>query len=77
MGCNCKRKIDLEKKFGVKQEENFLVKTTRYVFKILFFVIGLILAIIAIPYLIISSVFSIFFGKNRIALPKFLRKYFD
>ena len=77
MGCNCKRAIDFEKKFGVKQEENLPTKITRYLFKIIFFVIGFALAVIAVPYLVFYAVFSIFFGKNRIILPKFLRKYLE
>ena len=39
MSCNCKRKIELEEKYGTEEEETIIEKITRILFKIGLFLI--------------------------------------
>ena len=77
MACDCKRAKNFEEKNGVREEENIIMKIYRFGVKIFFFVITFLLALIIVPYLVLYSVYSIFFGDNKITLPKFLRKYLE
>ena len=75
MACSCKRAQKFEEKYGTPQEETTVMKLNRYFFKVFFFVITVALAIIIIPYIILYAIYALFFGDNKITLPKFLRKY--
>lgn len=75
MACNCKRAKKFEEKYGVQQEEGLLMSISRTIFKVLFFFVALLIGVVAVPYVIVYSVYAIFFGDNKITLPKFLRKY--
>ena len=77
MACSCKRAKKFEQKYGVKQEESLLMKGNRYFFKALFFIIALGMGVIVIPYILVYSLYAIFFGDNKITLPKFMRKYLE
>lgn len=75
MSCNCKRKIELEKKYGIKEEENVLQKTIRFTLKLFFMVLAISFALVIIPIMVVVSLFKAFFGNNEITLPNFLGKY--
>jgi hypothetical protein len=77
MSCSCKRAQKLEQEHGVPQEESLLTKFIRYGFKIFFFVIAIVITAIAVPYVMFYAIYSMFFGDNKITLPKFLRKYLE
>ncbi len=77
MSCDCKRAKNFEEKYGIKQEESILTKVFRKCFMIFFFIVAVLLAIVIVPYLIFYSIYAIFFGDNKITLPKFLRKYLE
>lgn len=76
MGCNCKKSIELEEKYGVKEDENIIIKISRLMFKFLIFVITIFLAIIVTPIMILVVIYKLFFAKHReIILPKMLRNF--
>ena len=75
MACSCKRAKKFEEEVGVPQEENIVMKINRYLFKLFFFAITIVLAIIITPYIIFYAIYAVIFGDNKITLPKFLRKY--
>lgn len=77
MGCNCKRAKKFQEKYGVPEEEGILDIVVRKAFKVFFILVAIAIAIVAVPYLVGYSVYSIFFGDNKITLPKFLRKYLE
>jgi ABC-type antimicrobial peptide transport system permease subunit len=77
MACNCKRAKKFEEKYGVPQEETISSKIVRYFFKIFFFIAAILIAIVVVPYIMCYALYSIFFGDNKITLPKFLRKYLE
>ena len=77
MGCNCKRAKKFQEKYGVPEEEGILDIVVRKSFKIFFLIITILIAIVAVPYLVGYATYSIFFGDNKITLPKFLRKYLE
>jgi len=76
MACNCKRKIDLEKKYGVRQTETILGKVRRFMLKILIFIFLMAMILVATPIMIVVVIYRIAFkGDTAIVLPKFLGKY--
>ena len=75
MSCGCKRKIEIEDKYGVDEEENIFQKSVRNILKILFMGLSILFTLIIAPVLVIISFYKIFFGNNKIALPSFLGKY--
>jgi hypothetical protein len=78
MACNCKKGVQMEDKYGVKEDESFLVKLPRFAFKTLVFLITLVLAIVVTPIMILFVLYKLFFAKNReIILPKKLRKFIE
>ena len=52
MACNCKRARKFEEKNGVPQEETFLMTGTRYMFKIFFVIVAILLGIVIVPYIL-------------------------
>ena len=76
MGCACKRKLAIEKKYGEKVEETIIGKIGRIGFKIFLYAITVLLAIVATPIVIMVVIFNIFFRNNAgIVMPNFLSKY--
>ena len=76
MGCACKRKLAIEKKYGQKIKETFVKKVTRIGFKALLYTITILLAIVVTPIVIMVVIFNIFFRHNAgIVMPNFLSKY--
>ena len=75
MACNCKRINKFQKENGVPVEESLLTKAIRYGMKVFFFIVTIVLGMIIVPYIIIYSLYALFFGDNKITLPLFLRKY--
>lgn len=77
MACNCKRAKEFQEKYGVPEKEGILDIVGRNIFKAFFFVVAVLIAIVAVPYVVGYAIYSIFFGDNKITLPKFLRKYLE
>ena len=76
MACNCKKKAEIEEKYGVEEEETLLGKIYRQIWKLIIVVIVVLLAVVISPIMMILVVYNIFFGKGKpITLPKKLRKY--
>ena len=76
MGCACKRKLAIEKKYGQKIKETFVRKAARIAFKALLYTITILLAIVVTPIVIMVVIFNIFFRHNAgIVMPNFLSKY--
>lgn len=76
MACNCKRKIELEDKYGEKEEEGLFTKLSRYALKAFVFALTIFSAIILIPIMIFVVIYKIFFAKKReIILPKAFRRF--
>lgn len=76
MGCACKRKLAIEKKYGEKVEETIIGKIGRITFKIFLYTITVLLAIVATPIVLMVVIFNIFFRHNAgIVMPNFLSKY--
>ena len=76
MGCNCKRKIELEDKYGEKEEEGLFTKLSRYALKAFAFALTIFSAIILTPIMIFVVIYKIFFAKKReIILPKAFRRF--
>lgn len=76
MSCNCKRKIELEEKYGTEEEETIIEKITRILFKIgLFLILFMSLAVI-VPIFLIKIFYMIIFTNNRtVWIPNFLKKH--
>lgn len=76
MGCGCKKKLEIENKYGEKIKETGLGKITRFALKVLLYTITVLLAIVVIPIVLMVVIFNIFFRNNAgIVMPKFLSKY--
>lgn len=71
MGCGCKRRIEFEDTYGVKQEESLFDKTMRNVIKILLFLMTFFIAVIVLPFALLFLLFKQFFLKDTaITIPK-------
>lgn len=76
MSCNCKRKIELENKYGEDEEMSILGKIMQKISRFLAILIFLICTILVTPIIILMMCYSVIFRKNNdIVLPKFMRKY--
>lgn len=76
MACNCKKKMVLEDKHGIKEEETLLGKINRYIWKVVIFVLLIGMACVLIPVMLFLIVYQIVFKKEpKIVLPNFLGKY--
>lgn len=75
MACNCKRKIEVEEKYGVVEYENWSRKVIRYFFRAFFMVFTIVASMVIIPIMILVSCYKAFFGDGKITLPNFLGKY--
>lgn len=77
MSCNCKRKIELEEKYGTEEEETIIEKITRILFKIGLFLILLMSLTVIVPIFLIKIFYMIIFTNNRtVWIPDFLKKTF-
>lgn len=77
MSCNCKRKIELEEKYGTEEEETIIEKITRILFKIGLFLILLMSLVVIVPIFLIKIFYMIIFTNNRtVWIPNFLKKTF-
>lgn len=75
MACNCKKKRDIEAKYGEPIEETWFDKTYKYLAKILFFLMLLCLTIVLVPVVIVIAMYELAFSKNpSINLPKLIGK---
>lgn len=75
MSCNCKRKIELEEKYGTEEEETIIEKITRILFKIGLFLILLMSLTVIVPIFLIKIFYMIIFTNNRtVWIPNFLKK---
>ena len=76
MSCNCKKRVEFEETYGVKENETFFRKCSRFFFRIVIFLLLLVLSIIIVPTLIFMIIYQFSFkGEAKITLPKFLGKY--
>ena len=76
MACNCKKKRDIEAKYGEPIEETWLDKLYTIGLKIVGFIIMLLIVMVLVPIVIVVAIYKMFFSKNKaIVLPKFLGKY--
>ena len=75
MGCNCKKKIEIEKKYGVPQEEGILGVVGRYVSRLVLTLIMLALFVIIFPLITCVLLYQVLMGKElEVSLPKFISK---
>lgn len=77
MGCNCKRVNSFEEEHGTEEYESTIGKFYRNIWRVAFFLITIALAVIVIPFIIFAAIYEIFWGNNKITLPKFMRKYLE
>ena len=76
MSCNCKKALELEKKYGVEVKETLLQKTSRVTMKIAVLLIGLIISIVAVPVVISILIYNqVFRGGKGITIPSKLSKF--
>ena len=76
MACSCKRKLEFESKYGVKETETLFAKYGRYLFRVFALFLLILIAIVVVPIMVVTVVYKIAFGKElKIVLPKFLGKY--
>jgi hypothetical protein len=76
MACNCKRKAEIEKKYGVKVKETIFRKGYRYFMKVVMTAIVIVLSLAITPIMALYVIFAVLFKKDKaIVLPKILGKY--
>ena len=76
MACNCKKKIELENKYGEDENEDLFTKTYRYTFKAMIFALVVLIALIVTPAIILVAIYKVIFKNNEsIILPNFLSIY--
>ena len=69
MGCNCKRAAELVDDYGVPTEETVLEKVSRGLFKLIIFLIMVVLGIVVCPVIILIAIYKMTFGKGGIRIP--------
>ena len=76
MGCNCKKKRELDEKYGNNEQEALIKKVGKFGTKTLLFLITAILMCVLMPVLILCCLYVAFFKKNKVInLPNFLSKH--
>lgn len=75
MACNCKKKMELEEKYGTLVGENILEKISRLSFKVLFAIIAMCLVVVVVPITLVVAFYKMIFGNGKIILPNFMGKY--
>lgn len=76
MGCNCKKKIEIEEKYGEEESASLLSQAARKIATAFAMILFIVLAIALTPIIIILIIYAVVFRKdNNVILPKFMRKY--
>ena len=76
MGCNCKRKMEIEEKYGTPMSESLGEKIVRFAKRLFLFVFTVLASVIMVPIITIVAIYKLTISKNlEIVPPKFLRKY--
>lgn len=75
MGCNCKRKIEMEERYGTLVNEGFAKNAVRFFLRMFFMVFTIVASMVIIPIMIVISCYKAFLGNGKITLPNFLGKY--
>lgn len=76
MSCNCKRKIELEEKYGENEELSWVYQLKQKISRIFGIMLFIAMVVILTPIIICIIIYSVIFRKNNeVILPKFLRKY--
>jgi hypothetical protein len=66
----------LEDAYGIREEESLLGKANRYLWKVVLFIVFVLLACILIPILIFVIIYQMCFNqKMKIVVPNFLKRY--
>lgn len=78
MACKCKRKAEIEEKYGEPIEKTLNDKIGDFCLKIFGFVFVLLLTFVLTPLILFVGVYKMFFSKNKtIVLPKFISKRYS
>lgn len=78
MPCNCKKKKEIEDKYGVPQDESILYKCYKMAFRIMIFLIFVSAFLLLLPVIFIVAIYKLVFSKNTtIVLPKIMGKYLE
>ena len=76
MSCNCKKKIEFEKKYGTPADETILEKCYRYTYRCMIFAIAILIALVVTPTLVFIALYKMIFKNGEpIILPEFMSKY--
>ena len=76
MSCNCKKKIEFEKKYGTPADETILEKCYRYTYRCMIFAIAILIALVVTPIIVFVGLYKIIFKNGEpLVLPKFLSQY--
>jgi lipopolysaccharide/colanic/teichoic acid biosynthesis glycosyltransferase len=76
MACNCKKKIEIEDKYGVPQEETTLEKGFRLSYRVMIFTFAILITMVVAPTIIIIALYKMIFKNSEpIVLPEFMSKY--
>jgi len=76
MSCNCKKALELEKKYGKEVKETILQKSLRTTLKIAVLLIGFAISIVAVPVVVSVLIFNQVFRRGKgITIPSKLSKY--
>lgn len=76
MSCNCKRKREIEEKYGTNEDNGFWEKIWIFIIRIPFFIILTILSLAIIPIFVLYIIYKVSFTNGgEVVLPKFLGKY--
>ena len=75
MACNCKKKKEIESKYGTPIAQSFFDKAYNLMTKTLYFIMLAATLLIVVPTVIVICAFKIVFDKERkFVFPKFLTK---
>lgn len=76
MSCNCKKKIEFEKKYGTPVDETILEKCYRYTYRCMIFAIAILIALVVTPTVVFVALYKIIFKNSEpIVLPEFMSKH--
>ena len=75
MSCNCKRKIDLENKYGTNEPENSFQRIVRNSLKLSMVILVIPLVLVIAPIYTIIAFYKAFFGDGKVLLPNIIRKH--
>ncbi len=76
MACACKKKIEMEKKYGTPTSESILDKCYRYAYRCMIFAIAILFALVLTPIIVFMGLYKIIFKNGEpLVLPKFLSQY--